>query len=73
VAAVIACSGVGQAVGTTEDGESMVKHAQGLLKALRGSRTFLRFSDDDDALRWLDLWHKVEAVEALEVLAHAYM
>jgi hypothetical protein len=73
VTAVILGSGMGQAVGTTDDGKSSVEQAKGLLNALRDSRTFLRFSDDDDALKWLDLWHKVEAVEALEGLAHAYM
>jgi hypothetical protein len=73
VAAVIAGSGIGQAVDTTEDSESMLRMANYRLGLLKDSRTFLRFSNDDDELRWLDLWHKVETVEALEVLAHAHM
>jgi hypothetical protein len=73
VALIIAGSGIGQVVGNTDYSESEVEQAQRRLNVLRGSRTFLRFSDDDDALKWLDLWHKVEAVEALEGLAHAYM
>lgn len=72
VALVIAESGIGQAFGTTGDRESGVDKARYHLKLLRG--TMRRYSSDDvDALKWLDLWHKVEAGEALEVLAHAYM